>query len=78
MPHVRPFVCKVQNATKRQKEEAEEALAADVRKADLKQIVARLTSDLETLEGMAGGDAETAKQTALDLKWIRERQAILG
>ena len=53
-------------------------MAADVRKADLKQIVARLTSDLETLDGMAGGDAETAKQTALDLKWIRERQAILG
>ena len=68
----------MQNATKRQKEAEEEALAANVREADLKQLLAQLAADFQTLEGLAGGDAETARQTALDMKWIRERQMILS
>lgn len=73
----RPFIAKVESASKSRKEKEEEDLAQAVRQADLKQLVARLENDLDALDGLAGGDVEAAKQTALDLKWIRDRQRTL-
>ena len=73
----RPYIATVESANKTRKEKEEEDLAQAVRQADLKQLVARLENDLTALDGLSGGDVEAAKQTALDLKWIRERQMIL-
>ena len=74
----RPFVAKVESATKCQKEKGDAELAANVRQADLKQLLARLDADFKVLDDLSGGDAETAKQTALDVKWIRDRQMNLN
>lgn len=74
----RPFIATIENATKSRKEKEAEDLAADVRQADLKQIMARIDADFAALDAMSGGDAKEAVETALDMKWIRDRQMILS
>lgn len=67
----------MESASKIRQEKEDEDLAQAVRQADLRQLISRLENDLRALDGLAGGDVEAAKQTALDLKWIRERQMTL-
>lgn len=73
----RPFIARVESASKIRQDKEDEDLAQAVRQADLRQLISRLENDLRALDGLAGGDVEAAKQTALDLKWIRERQMTL-
>lgn len=70
----RPFVSQIENATKLAKEKQDEELAASLREADFRQVIAKLESDLRTLENRKPNSTTEAIKTAKDMKYLRDRQ----
>ena len=59
-------------------EEKERELAAKVADATLNQLKAKIEADFEILQGMVPTAAKEAAEAGKDLKYLKERQMILG
>ena len=71
----RPFVDKVETAVQNAKDEKDAELARNVRKADLEQIVAKVSKDMEVLQKhLSPAEDRRAEEHALDMKYLRDRQ----
>lgn len=73
----RSFVAQVENATRLAKEKKDEALAAELRVSDLKNVLAKLDSDFNELQARQGTAQSQAIETAKDLKYVHDRSKIL-
>ena len=71
----RPFVDKVQTAIQNAKDEKDAELSRNVRKADLEQILAKVSKDMDVLQKhLSPADDRRAEEHALDMKYLRDRQ----
>ena len=75
---MRPFIGKIEAASKLQKDEKELELAKNARQADLQQLLARIENDLSALRARRSSEDSPAMATAKDLKYVRERQRTLA
>ena len=70
---------KVQTAIQNAKDEKDAELSRNVRKADLEQILAKVSKDMDVLQKhLSPADDRRAEEHALDMKYLRERQLQLG
>ena len=67
-------MARVGNAARREKEEKEEELQANLRQADFNMIIKKLEDDLTILTEHVGDEMQQAQNCALDIKYIRDRQ----
>lgn len=74
---VRTFVLQIEQGRLQEKEAAAKALAKQVAEATLAQIRALVESDTEILKSKLPGPTEQATENALDMKYLRDRQATL-
>ncbi|CAK9036023.1 unnamed protein product [Durusdinium trenchii] len=70
----RPFLAKMEAAVRSERELRDAELAENLRRADLQQLVAKLERDFKVLEGRKPKEDASAKERALDMKYLRERQ----
>ena len=71
----RPFVDKVQTAIQNAKDEKDAELSRNVRKADLEQILAKVSKDMDVLQKhLSPADDRRAEEHAHDMKYLRDRQ----
>ena len=75
---VRPFLGKIEMATRTEKEEKDAQLARNVRQADLEQLLSRLANDLSLLKDRKDAAPSEAVENALDMKYLRDRQECLS
>lgn len=73
----RPFVMQIEKGRADAKEQAAEALAKQVAVATFAEISGMIERDLEILRQKLPGKREQAAESALDMKYLRERQANL-
>lgn len=73
----RAYVSRVEQVTRTEREQKEQELAANVRQADLTQLLARLEADLVLLAQQENTSDARAVETAKDMKYVRERQMSL-
>lgn len=76
--HCRPFLAKMEAAVRSERELRDAELAENLRRADLQQLVAKLERDFKVLEGRKPKEDASAKERALDMKYLRERQTYPG
>ena len=66
---------KVQTAIQNAKDEKDAELSRNVRKADLEQILAKVSKDMDVLQKhLSPADDRRAEEHALDMKYLRDRQ----
>ena len=70
----RPFISKLESSARAEKEVKDAQLAANVRQADLQQLVAKLDADFELLKSLKPDEGAEAQEHAKDMKYLRERQ----
>lgn len=68
----------MENAARTKQEEKEEQLQKDLRQADLKHVLSKLSHDLALLEAHTGTEQQRAVECAMDLKYLRDRQQSLS
>lgn len=78
LPFVRTYVAKIEQTTRLEKEAHEEELAANLRAAEFKHLVAKLDADMKVLESRDSSSPSQAVETAKDLKYLWERQMKLA
>ena len=64
----------MEQTTRAEKEQKEQELAANVRQADLAQLLARIEADLLLLAQQENTSDARAVETAKDMKYVKERQ----
>ena len=74
---LRPFIAKIEIASQSLAEQKEQELAKNVRMADLNQLVARIEADMLLLKKIQQSADSAARETALDMKYMLERQMLL-
>ena len=65
------------NRSQRELAEKEEVLAQKVRQATFEQLQAKLSQDMATLKQRAPTKESQAVETALDVRYVKERQKML-
>jgi hypothetical protein len=70
----RTYVARVEQSARSEKMKREADLAANVRAADLTQLLARLEADMELLSSKENNSASRAAETAKDMKYLWDRQ----
>ena len=75
---LRPWMSQLEQAAEREKTEEQERLAKQVREASCAQLVAQLESDVKQLRTSLPDRQCASTETARDVKYVRERQALLG
>lgn len=70
----RPFIAKMEATVRADKEEKANQLAHNLRQADLQQLIAKLESDMVILRARKPQEGQVAKEHALDMKYLQERQ----
>ena len=73
----RPFFAQIECTLRSEKEAKEQLLQKQLREADLNTVAAQILSDFAVLEKMAPGPTRQAEEHALDMKYLRDRQAPL-
>lgn len=73
----RSYLSKIEKKKRQAKEEREAQYAEELRQADGKQVALKIQNDLETLKATPDSDRQ-ALETAKDLKYLQERQQLLG
>ena len=69
---------KIESMAESQKQDREAELARNLRKADFDQVMAKVSADMEVLESQTSPDVQKQQEHALDMKYLRDRQAQLG
>ena len=64
----------MEQAARAESERRESELAANVRAADLAQLLARLDADMILLASREASSSSQAEETAKDMKYLYERQ----
>ncbi|CAK9091359.1 FO synthase subunit 1 [Durusdinium trenchii] len=70
-----PFFAQIECTLRSEKEAKEQLLQKQLREADLNTVAAQVLSDFAVLEKMAPGPTRQAEEHALDMKYLRDRQA---
>ena len=66
---------KLKTAIQYAKDEKDAELSSNVRKADLEQILAKVSKDMDVLQKhLSPADDRRAEEHALDMKYLRDRQ----
>ena len=68
----------MEQAARAESERRENELAANVRAADLTQLLARLDADMTILASREASSSSQAEETAKDMKYLFERQMKLA
>ena len=76
--YARPFVTQVEQGRIRDKEAAAQALAKQVASAQYAQVEAMVKADMQILKDKLPGKDDQAIENAKNLKYMKERQAILN
>lgn len=74
----RSYLAKIEKNKRQAKEEREAQFAEELRRADGKQVALKIQNDLETLKAITPDSDRQALETAKDLKYLQERQQLLG
>ena len=74
----RSYLSKIEKKKRQAKEEREAQYAEELRQADGKQVALKIQNDLETLKAITPDSDRQALETAKDLKYLQERQQLLG
>lgn len=75
---VRTFVLQIEKGRTEQKEAEEQKVAKQVAEANLLQIQTLVRRDMQNLQEKLPGAVEQATESALDMKYLRDRQLPLG
>lgn len=78
MPPARPLKAQIEQGRVQAIEEETVRLRADVAKANFAQVKTLIERDMQTLKDKLPGAQDSARETALDMKYIRDRQTILS
>lgn len=70
----RPFIARMEATCRADKEEKATKLAENLRQADLQQLVAKLENDIALLRSLKPQADQIAKDHALDMKYLQDRQ----
>jgi len=71
----RTYVEKIEQASRREREEREQEVARRVRQTDCESVKIKVEHDLEQLASMLPNAEQSAIESAKDMKYLRERQA---
>lgn len=74
----RPFVARIQQVQRVEKEAKEQLLEQTLRQADFEKIALKLKSDVDTLKAWKKDNATEALRNAKDMKYLRDRQKSFG
>lgn len=74
----RSFAADMENSSRLAKERKDEELAPQLRLADCSSVMAKLEADLQILKDREGDQTAQAIKNAKDMKYLRDRQKILG
>ena len=74
----RPFIAQIEKAKRAELEAKESEVEANLRKADLQAICAKLDNDLTMLRARESGKQSESVKHAKDLKYLASRQLQLG
>jgi hypothetical protein len=68
----------MENSSRLAKERKDEELAPQLRLADCSSVMAKLEADLQILKDREGDKTAQSIKNAKDMKYLRDRQKILG
>ena len=71
----RTYVEKIEQASRREREEREQEVARRVRQTDCESVKIKVEHDLEQLASTLPNAEQSAIESAKDMKYLRERQA---
>lgn len=76
-PAARSVSQEIENRQTREFEEKEKELAKEVADANLKHISVKVLADMETLKDHVPSKQKEAREAALDVQYLRQRQQLL-